>query len=284
MNKNLLIGGGIVLVLVAGFFALNSYIYHEKQSGIERGEVSGRVVEVNRDAVAYDGPSRIVIETSDGLKTVSVPSMGLPLCAGFENIADPFLIEVGDVVEVTGNVLPEGDIIPCDSLEHYLRVTRVVRDSAAGFTFEFLPARYVLQTLEQGAYSDPSFIKLYTLMLRSEYEAFVAAQPEATEGPASISVAVFNNTNNESASMWVDNNHSLSNIGLVVGEVNRDAVVSGANAVRYTTDGLYRNEVAVVAHAGFIYMISGAYPSTDSPLFTDFNPFLKSLTFIPPSE
>lgn len=79
--------------------------------------------------------------------------------------------------------------------------------------------------------------------------------------------------------MWVDARPELSNMGLLTGEVDRDAVVGGANAVRYMVDGLYRNDTAVVAHGGYIVMFSGAFLEEDSHIRRDFIDLLDSVEF-----
>lgn len=103
------------------------------------------------------------------------------------------------------------------------------------------------------------------------------------EGPPVMQVTVFRNERNQSASMWVDTFPVFSNIGLVMGEVNRDAVVGGANAVRYTTDGLYLTENVVIASGDFIYHFTGSYLEEDSVIHQDFKSVIDSVRFVPPA-
>ena len=101
------------------------------------------------------------------------------------------------------------------------------------------------------------------------------------EGPPTIQLMVFRNDRNQSASMWVDAFPTFSNINMVLGEVNRDAVVGGANAVRYTTDGLYVADNVVVANGDFIYHFIGSYFEPDSIIHQDFKAIINSVRFIP---
>jgi len=85
---------------------------------------AGVVVEVNKDQALFDGPIRLVIRAKNGmLTTVAVPSMGLPMCVAHKKglIKDPYIINVGEEVEVAGIITEEGFVVPCDSEAHYLR-------------------------------------------------------------------------------------------------------------------------------------------------------------------
>jgi len=154
-------------------------------------------------------------------------------------------------------------------------------DTEVGFSFQYRtePDGYTLLELPRDSYTDPAFVKLYTLAPTREYENFIQ-DTEASEGPPSIGIAVFENTQKQSASVWVDAHPSLSNMGLVTGDVARDEVVGGANAVRYTIDGLYRNDTVAIAHGGYIFLLSGAYLEEGSRIHEDFKTLVTSVTFI----
>jgi hypothetical protein len=94
----------------------------EGDEGEDRS-VSGIVVSVNLDAIAFDGPAVVTVRTeTEGNVEVNVPSFGINLCAAASSIADVYLLKAGDQVEVRGAVSEEGAIVPCESSEHYLRV------------------------------------------------------------------------------------------------------------------------------------------------------------------
>ncbi|MEK7641630.1 MAG: hypothetical protein AAB365_01395 [Patescibacteria group bacterium] len=125
MKKSLLIGIVLLLIavgIVAGvYFDLGSTREESSGSTVTR---SGVVVEVNKEETLFDGPYRLTIESSDGKRSmIAVPSMGLPLCAAYKNgtIKDPYSIEVGASIQVSGTLSEDGSIIPCDSVDHYLR-------------------------------------------------------------------------------------------------------------------------------------------------------------------
>jgi heat shock protein HslJ len=128
----------ILAVLVGGFYLLNSYIYKEKQVNYVMGETvskSGKVLSVNLDQAAFDGPYIFILESDGGeVSTIAVPSMGLPLCAAYQNknIGDVYLIKVGEMIEVRGVVSEDGSIVPCESTDHYFRTKGVVAENFEG--------------------------------------------------------------------------------------------------------------------------------------------------------
>jgi heat shock protein HslJ len=138
---------GIIIILIGGFFALNSYIYNEKQANFVVGETvskSGQVLAVDLEQAALDGPIIITIESSNGeVSTIAVPSMGISLCPARENnnIGDAYLIKVGDMIDVRGEIGEDGSIVPCSSPDHYLRPQPIV---VADFEGEADPSRMTL--------------------------------------------------------------------------------------------------------------------------------------------
>lgn len=75
MNRALLIGIVVVVLLIGGFFALNSYIYKEKQGDTPFGEghediaytINGKVIDLEGGAATVDGVNyKIVGEETEG--------------------------------------------------------------------------------------------------------------------------------------------------------------------------------------------------------------------------
>lgn len=119
-----------IVLLVLGFFLLNDYIYKEKQADFKPGDtvaVSGSILAVDLEKVALDGPVLITLSTAESnLKTIEVPSMGILLCPASPNIADVFALKTGEIIEVNGEVLENGSIVPCQSEDHYLRLVQEI--------------------------------------------------------------------------------------------------------------------------------------------------------------
>jgi len=154
-------------------------------------------------------------------------------------------------------------------------------DSAYGIEFDYRvgPNGYIVQNLNTNV-DVSNFEYQYTLTPRGDYE-----QMESTTGgsewPPSISIAIYSNDEKMSTSQWVDAYPLLSNIELASGEVNRDAVTGGANAVRYMVDGLYMTDTATVANGEYIYIFSGAFLDSEAPIRQDFIDLIESVEFTP---
>ncbi len=146
MKKILTILAVLVLV-VLGFYALNTYIYNEKQADFVVGETvskSGKVLSVDTTQIAFDGPYLLTLESEGGeLSTIALPSMRLPMCEAYKakKIGDINLIKVGEMIDVRGEVSEDGSIVPCSSSEHYLTTTPIVVDDFEG---EADPSRMTL--------------------------------------------------------------------------------------------------------------------------------------------
>ena len=149
-------------------------------------------------------------------------------------------------------------------------------NSELGLEFQYRPGPtgYVVQEMTP---SDPSGELLRSLVvIRSED---LNKSPEGSEGPATITIDIFKNVQNEQPGNWSRSHIQYSSINLVQGDVTETSV-GGANAIRYMSDGLYASEKAVVAHGGNIYLFSGAFIDQDSDLRRDFAPLLQSVRFI----
>ncbi|MDP1625141.1 MAG: hypothetical protein Q8L64_05210 [bacterium] len=86
-------------------------------------EVRGVVTVVDLEQAMFDGPYVIMVRGSDGVEEIiAVPSMGIMLCAARDAIVDVSTIKEGMTVEARGSMTSRGDIVPCESSSHYLRI------------------------------------------------------------------------------------------------------------------------------------------------------------------
>ncbi len=104
MKKTLIIIGVVAVVLVAGFYALNAYIYAEKQGdpadiSSYRGTLSGEVVCLPH--ANTDGPH--TMECAYGLRTDTGEHYALDL-ALMSQQADP--LQTGERISATGLITP----------------------------------------------------------------------------------------------------------------------------------------------------------------------------------
>lgn len=145
-------------------------------------------------------------------------------------------------------------------------------NSELGLQFSY-PEGYVL---EERNGDGKNLLKTLVIM-RAEDRANI---PEGGEGAPAITIHAAKNAKKEFPLAWTEGNKQLSNINLKMGEV-AEAVVGGANAIRYTADGLYASDNAVVAHGENVYVFSGAYLERGSLVHQDFSALLESVRFIP---
>jgi hypothetical protein len=157
--------------------------------------------------------------------------------------------------------------------------TYINRDVGFQLNYRSEPNGYVVVEEKVGLENVPHAV---TVMLESEYQELLEST-EAREGPPAISVVTYPNTDNMQSEAWALANTNFSNIGLKVGDIS-PATVGGASAIRYTADGLYMSDTVVVAHGGYVYVISGQYLEPSSTIKLDFQPFLNSFRFIPTDE
>lgn len=153
-------------------------------------------------------------------------------------------------------------------------------NSEVGIKFDYKtgPSGYVAQE------SNPIDTKsgLFKSIVLIQSKDAESDRPVGGEGPATITIQIFKNTKKQWPQNWADDNVQYSNINLKTGNVS-EAVVGGANAIRYMADGLYASENFIVAHGDFIYQISGMFINEDSDLRRDFIPLINSIQFIPQS-
>lgn len=281
--------GIVLLVLVGGFFIVaQTMIDTSNQQARQVQEesevvVRGAVTDIDTSQIMLDGPSIVTItDEQNALRMIAVPSMGLRLCAGYPNIAGGGSIEVGDVIEVHGTVDEEGYIVPCSGPVDHLYVTRTYENQEFSFAFEYKTgdSGYVLEEVAATGSEQKDY--LYSIMLTDmqDYEEFQSST-EAREAPQTISIRVFENSEELSPFVWVERNQQESNIMLARTEVE-EAVVGGANAAHYVSDGLYMNDTYAVAHGGFIYLLMGMTLDPQNEIAADLESIVDSFRFVQP--
>lgn len=108
-------------VSINGVSTYSDCIYVPTNADVTR---SGKILSINTDGIAFDGPILITLEGDDSkVSTISVPTFGLPLCEAHKasNIVDVYNLKVGQKIEVAGKVDEMNHIVPCEAANHYLR-------------------------------------------------------------------------------------------------------------------------------------------------------------------
>lgn len=152
--------------------------------------------------------------------------------------------------------------------------------AALGLSFQYQtgPDGYTLY--ERSVTDEPAFHVASLMLVHENERAMMDNPPAYTEGPMNIAVDVFTNEEMQFPLVWAREHGTYSNIELAQGEV-AEAVVGGANALRYRVDGLYQMDVVVVAHGSKVYVLSASYLDAESPTYQDFDALLSSLRFVP---
>ncbi|PIR38305.1 MAG: hypothetical protein COV34_01715 [Candidatus Zambryskibacteria bacterium CG10_big_fil_rev_8_21_14_0_10_42_12] len=157
---------------------------------------------------------------------------------------------------------------------------RVTLDDFGGIQYEFRtePNGYIL--VEQGLVEgdDADLQKIYVLMLEKDYAEFTDST-EPREGPPAITMYIFENSQIMFPLQWAQNHAIYSNINTAALDV-AEVTVGGANTIRYTADGLYMTDNVVVAHGGYVYVISGAHLANNDVYQQGFENLVKSIKFV----
>ncbi len=151
-----------------------------------------------------------------------------------------------------------------------------------GVTFDYLSGEGGYTVAQPTVEYVPSLEKLVVLSRENE-DILANAAAVPLETSPTITLTVYKNAKLEQPSSWVNNHKMYSNIELKTVEP-KALTIGGADAIRYTTDGLYRTDNVVIAHADYIYLFSGAYLSEDSAIHKDFLALLGTIEFIPTKE
>jgi hypothetical protein len=151
------------------------------------------------------------------------------------------------------------------------------------FTYKTGPDGYVVEE-RNPSQTTSGEVKTIILMRAEDKENLDKnGAPVGGEGPATITINILKNLKSRQASVWAMENVAYSNYNLKSGEPT-EAVVGGANAVRYLADGLYASDTVVVASGGYIYVFTGMYLDENSALRRDFQPLIESVKFVPISS
>jgi hypothetical protein len=94
-------------------------------SEVSNTYVRGVITGINGEQAMVDGPYLLSIRDEKGVESIiSVPSRGFQLCAAKDSISSPYDLKEGMTVEANGALTSGGDIVPCESASHYLRVLK----------------------------------------------------------------------------------------------------------------------------------------------------------------
>ncbi len=250
------------------------------ESGVELG-TDGIVTALDLSGVAFDAPALITIKTdSDSLYAIAIPTMGLPLCAAQEKIADVYEISPGDKVSVRGITDEAGQIVPCTSETHQFIVSGVYLNTDTGLAFEYRkgPGGYSMkETKGQQFSTGTTFVTDIMLTNKADAEELLLSD-FPRELPPSISLRVYKNSEKLLPVEWTRTKSVESNYDFAVTEPV-EISVGGKKAVGYTIDGLYAADTYVVAFGDYILIITGQYIDSESEIYRDLEKLVDTVSF-----
>jgi hypothetical protein len=245
-----------------------------------KNEVTGTVTDIDLSQMPVDGPGVYILTDQEGTEhRILVPSMGITICAAYENISHAWDIALGDTVSVYGDINQNNEIIPCESPSHYIDVTSTWSDQQLGYRFTYTkgPDGYVLIPNEGALGSN--FLNGVILFDRAQYAEFQNSS-EAREGPPAIHVRVYDNVANQTPLEWAIHNPTESNYPLKTTEPT-DTVVGDEEGIQYITDGLWYIDTQIISHDDKIYVLMGAMPDEQNDMQLKYASIRDSFEFIP---
>ncbi len=88
MDKKIIYGLVGLGVVIALFLLIDNLAYKNERQDFIVGETvskSGKIVSIDTNQIAFDGPYIFNLESETGeLTTVAIPSMGLPMCEAYK--------------------------------------------------------------------------------------------------------------------------------------------------------------------------------------------------------
>ncbi len=145
-----------------------------------------------------------------------------------------------------------------------------------GIRFEY-PAYYLLTEATE---SESVYGKWNLTLVEDtkENRAMFASSSPARDGPTSITVDVYENTDTLTADSWVKTS-SFSNYSLSVGDLQPTTLAERA-AYSYTWSGLYEARSIVAATEDYVYSFSLQYLTPDDLILRNFERMIQSVEFI----
>lgn len=111
-------------------------------------------------------------------------------------------------------------------------------------------------------------------------KAALSNVPQNSEGPAVISIDIYDNVARDSAEKWIRGNN-FSNYKLSQDAKLSTTTVAGIPALSYPWDGLYPSISIVFPQKTSIYMLSVGYLSPEDQQYKDFAGIVSSIQFDP---
>ncbi len=149
---------------------------------------------------------------------------------------------------------------------------RTYSSSAHALTFWY-PSVYFLREQDSGTVESRAHSIVLVEDTKSNRDILDGVGAVASEGPTSITIAVYQNPKKLSAQEWakVDSNWNLG--------TKTTVSIGGMEGISYTWDGLYLGKTSVVANGGRIYVFTVTWIAPTDRILNDFAALLHSVVF-----
>src|SRR3989338_6248536 len=266
----------VLFLLVGGFFALNTYIYEEKQG--EGSAFATYLCSDGRSLTARFEEGNTIVFLGDD-RVLTLAKVAAESGARYEDATGKAVFRSTDASASfeEGGVATYAECMLKPERESFERGDELwtrYTNAELGFSLEYRerPEGYFLQE-PRGPSEHPDFLKTLVLIDKKEHEELLNSS-NGREGPPTITMLVFENPEKLQPGAWAEAN-SVSNIALLRGEIVETSL-AGAPAILYEVDGLYLSDTVIVASGSYMYVISGSYLEEGSDIRRDFEPFLNS--------
>ena len=151
-----------------------------------------------------------------------------------------------------------------------------IKDYGIVFSYKTGKEGYVLEEIDV---NKNQYGHLKSIVLMGESDYLNKGKIVSGEGPAVITLNIFENNKNLLPDVWVNENSQYSNITLKQGDLY-EAVVGGEKAIKYMSDGLYMSQNFVVAYKNLILVFNGQFLDQNSQIKSDFDLLIDSIRFL----
>jgi len=152
--------------------------------------------------------------------------------------------------------------------------TSTYQNEEYNLSFEYPSNLYLYEGLNQGTETRPQLALFLVEDTQENRDVLEGRATEAREGPIGISVDVYQNPEELSASEWVQNDTNWT----VATSEAEPVTVAGKEGVSFTWSGLYEGRTVVVTEGDKAYVMSTTWMTPEDHTLSDFELVLNSLS------
>ena len=282
----ILLGIGLLGCIVYGLYTTSFFMDTEalpeailSHEGVLEGVVETLMLSTSTP-IQVEG--LIVKDVTGNIFTVMLPTSRELPCVSLPDFAQPELVQSGDMIEIFGHITKDVVRVSCEQQNHYVDIKRAIHAKEVGlsFVYQVVPEGYLFNTDNSQLSANSDYVTGYRLT--PEEHSFDASQDNVPgEGPETIDIKIYRNSQNFSVEEWVNEYDRESYIERSIGSSTK-LRVGDYPALHYKADGLYVIDVYVVVANNFVYLFTGPGHAAASRLTEDYGELLTSVTLSAP--